>query len=275
MVSDIFRNSIIVAAHPDDEILWFSSLLKRVDNVLLCFLNEIANPDYGVRRRRALSQILDGNNLLSNKISCLEVNALGVSKPRSFLSPKFCQYGIELSDENGVLDRYNDQYKENYLILRDKLASVLDGYQNVFTHNPWGEYGHVEHVQVYRAVKELQKSIGYDIWFSNYCSTRTVSLTAPMFNATEIATFPTNQVIAQELMNIYKESNCWTWFDDWDWAAEETFFKDTGSGSTAVKAGVMHHINLITMPSLPSRPVFSKPTIKKRVKKIIKIFRRN
>ncbi len=31
------RNSVIVAAHPDDELLWFGSVLKDVERVILVF----------------------------------------------------------------------------------------------------------------------------------------------------------------------------------------------------------------------------------------------
>jgi LmbE family N-acetylglucosaminyl deacetylase len=34
-----FEKSIVVSAHPDDEILGFSSIVDRVDEVVLCYLN--------------------------------------------------------------------------------------------------------------------------------------------------------------------------------------------------------------------------------------------
>ncbi len=50
-------------------------------------------------------------------------------------------------------------YKENYYKLKNHLKKKLMGYVNIFTHNPWGEYGSEEHIQVYKVVKELQEEI--------------------------------------------------------------------------------------------------------------------
>ncbi len=266
MASDIFTNSVIVAAHPDDEILWFSSLLNEIDHVLLCYLSEMINPDFGERRQQALTKIQFGH-----KLSCLEVVSLGVTRPRSFLSPKFYQDGIELTNEYGELDKFNTKYKENYFKLRDKLAAALIGYKNVVTHNPWGEYGHVEHVQVYRAVKEIQESMGFDIWFSNYCSTRTVGLTTPMLNATETVTFRTNLDIAEAAMNVYKETDCWTWYENWHWAKEETFYKEAKSGNGNIAIGEMLSLNLVVMPVLEPRANSQRSAFRELKNKISKL----
>ena len=267
MSSDIFRNSIIVAAHPDDEILWFSSLLNEVDHVLLCYLGEMINPEFGKRRKKALPKIQFGH-----KLSCLETVSLGVTRPRSFLTPKFYKNGIELKNENDELDKFNDSYKENFYKLRDKLAIKLAGYQNVITHNPWGEYGHVEHVQVYRVVKDLQESMDFDIWFSNYCSTRTIGLINPILNASESVKFSTNTEIAKAAMRVYKESDCWTWFEDWDWAKEEIFFKESKSDSGIISVGTMLSLNFVVMPKLNSRTVFSGSILERIKNKISHYF---
>ena len=60
-------------AHPDDEILWFSSVLGKVDHVVLCYLGELVNPDFETQRR----QVLAGYPL-QDKMSCLELVSLGV-----------------------------------------------------------------------------------------------------------------------------------------------------------------------------------------------------
>ena len=47
MIAGISGKSILVVAHPDDEILWFSSILASVDHVILCYLGELVNPEFG------------------------------------------------------------------------------------------------------------------------------------------------------------------------------------------------------------------------------------
>lgn len=249
---DILTKTVIVAAHPDDEILWFSSLLDKADHVVLCYLGELANPDFGQFRSQALAQFP-----LAKKMSCLELTALGISRPKNFVSPKFSPFGIELVADSKLPENAHKHYQNNYLVLRDKLADILGKYHNVVTHNPWGEYGHEEHVQVYRAVKDLQPSLGFDLWTSNYCSTRTVGLVGSIAKASQVVTLPTNPHLVQGIMDLYIHNQCWTWYENWKWPTEETFFKEAPAESPGITYGSVLPINLIVKPPLPSQVVGS------------------
>ena len=55
-------------------------------------------------------------------------------------------------------------------MLKDLLRARLGDCRNVITHNPWGEYGHEDHVQVFRAVTALQAELGFAVWVSGYCA---------------------------------------------------------------------------------------------------------
>ncbi|MFV2058549.1 MAG: hypothetical protein ACC707_18960, partial [Thiohalomonadales bacterium] len=104
----------------------------------------------------------------------------------------------------------------------------LEGYRNVITHNPWGEYGHEEHVQVYRVLKELQDHLKFNLWVSNYYSNKSVYLMnqyMPGFGS-EFITIKTNKKLARKIKNIYVKNKCWTWFSDYKWPDEELFIKD-------------------------------------------------
>lgn len=259
----IFDNSIIVAAHPDDEILWFSSLLEKADHVALCYLGELVNPEFGRYRSQALSQFP-----LSEKMSCLELTALGISRPRNFISPKFSPFGIELVPDSKLPKNGQKHYEKNYVILRDKLADILGEFKNVVTHNPWGEYGHEEHVQVYRAVKDLQPRLGFDLWISNYCSTRTVGLIGSIAKASQVVTLPTNSQLAKRIMDIYIQYQCWTWYEDWQWPSEETFFQEAPNGSPGINYGSVLPFNLIVKPPLPVQAVQGESKLG-RIKKMV------
>ena len=261
MNPDICDKSILVVAHPDDEILWFSSILADVDHVVLCYLGELVNPAFGDQRRQVLIDYP-----LQDKMSCLELVSLGLSRPRNFLNPQFSQYGIEFTDDEGVDEKFKEHYKENYRLLRSKLVTILSGYKNVFTHNPWGEYGHEEHVQVYRAVQELQKDMGYNLLFSNYCSNRTVHLTSLLVDTCEVGARATDRAIALKLLEVYERTNTWTWYDNWAWPEHETFFRESGSETTGLSPGTLLPVNMIVMPPLPPQPVSSEPRLR-RLKK--------
>ncbi|MEX2493363.1 MAG: PIG-L family deacetylase [Nitrospirales bacterium] len=260
---DILAKTVIVAAHPDDEILWFSSLLEKAEHVVLCYLGELANPEFGQFRSEALAQFP-----LAEKMSCLALTALGVSRPKNFVSPKFSPFGIELVADSKLPENAQEHYEKNYLVLKDKLADILGKYHNVVTHNPWGEYGHEEHVQVYRAVKDLQASLGFNLWTSNYGSTRTIGLMASIAKASQVVTLPTNPQLAQKIMAIYQETQCWTWYDDWQWPAEETFFKETTQEMPGIPYGRVLPINLIVKPPLPLQSVRSQSKIN-RLRKFV------
>jgi len=252
MNTDICEKSILVVAHPDDEILWFSSILADVGHVVLCYLGELVNPEFGDQRRQILIDYP-----LQDKMSCLELVSLGLSRPQNFLNPQFSKYGIDFTDTQGVDEKFKEHYRENYCLLREKLANILAGYQNVFTHNPWGEYGHEEHVQVYRVIQELQKDMGYNILFSNYCSNRTVHLTSLLVDTCVVGARATDRTVADKIFEVYERTNTWTWYDNWVWPAQETFFKETCPATQSVSAGSLLPVNMIVMPPLPPQPSFS------------------
>ncbi len=99
----------------------------------------------------------------------------------------------------------------------------------VFTHNPWGEYGHEEHVQVYRAVSTLRRELGFELWFDTYASDRSAVLMARTVSRTQFAceSLPTRYDIAQPIEALYRDTGCWTWpYDDYQWFETETFALD-------------------------------------------------
>ena len=272
MPSQILRNSILVVAHPDDEVLWFSSILKDVSHVVICFWDELSDPSFGEQRKKSLL------NFPLENVSHLDLTSIGMMRPQSFISPKFNKYGIELVGKDNL--EHSNLYQENYYKLRSKLAGMLSQYQNVFTHNPWGEYGHEEHVQLYRVAHDLQKEAGFNLWYSSYCSTKTLHLVSRCLHVEEVKSLNTDEVIANELLKHYKEHKVWTWDDDWCWPATETFIKQktgTQSGADYEKNRFCIYnnaipLNLILMPPV-SQP-FQKQHPNKLKQVVQKVIRR-
>ena len=233
----IFEKSIIVAAHPDDEVLWFSSILGDVDRVVICFLERDSNPARGKGRRASLLEHPSKN------ISCLGFNEIGAFHTADWDNPKMTRFGMELVKNDLLVGKY----EENYFKLKKELYSKLNGYHNVFTHNPWGEYGHEEHVQIYRVVRELQEELKFNLLFSNYCSDNSFKLMLRYicgYNS-DYVTLKTNKVMAETVMAIYKKHNCWTWYDDWEWFNEESFMKDTKHPDEVKPYGHIFPLNMI------------------------------
>jgi glycosyltransferase involved in cell wall biosynthesis len=264
--------AIIVSAHPDDEVLWFSSILDKVDEVVVCFLGNESHPWWTVGRRKSLLEYPRKN------ISCLNVDESEVFlNGADWQNPVITDYGLEIAGKS--FPERIDKYKNNYDELKQRLEKQLDGYRNVFTHNPWGEYGHEEHVQVYRVIKGLQDKMSFNLWYSNYVSNKSFKL---MFNhfdrfRFEHAVFETNKSLAREIKGIYTKNKCWTWFDDWEWFEEESFIKETASPKEEQRQGRLFPTNVIKvglpleqMRKAPSYYSVIKTTMKRLTKEVFR-----
>jgi LmbE family N-acetylglucosaminyl deacetylase len=235
----MLQDAALVVAHPDDEILWFSSVIEHVQTVLICYLDVPSRPDWSEGRRRALS-----------RYPLWHVRALDLVESEAFngadwRAPVMTSYGLEVSRREGSLASFSGEtYRDNFERLRQHLREELRGYRNVITHNPWGEYGHEEHVQVYRAVTSLSTELGFDVWFSNYCSNKSHNLMlAHLRDArSDYTTRPANLELASSLKTLYRDHGCWTWFDDYLWFTHECFMRDRPARPEPGKYG--HHFPL-------------------------------
>jgi len=239
MSSEInFENSIIVSAHPDDEILWFSSIVKRVDKILLCYLDCKSNLSWSEGRRKSLSEYPMKN------ISCLGIAESEVFHAVNWYNPAATKFGMKISSRKIAIN-----YRINYYKLKKRLKKRLTGYRNVFTHNPWGEYGNEEHVQVYRVIRELQKTLKFNLWFSNYCSNKSTSLMIKyisIFNP-KYVTLKTDKTLSEKIKALYQKNGCWTWYEDWQCLDEETFIRYSENENTKKIYGKTFPLNIINV----------------------------
>ena len=237
----IFDNSVLIVAHPDDEILWFSSILESVEKIIIVFK--------GTDDKKILSgreNILSSKALpYANKITCLEIEESNASNTSNWKMPKPTDYGIKTS---------SIKYKENYDKLRNKLNKSLVGFNNVITHNPWGEYGHEEHVQVFRATMSLLTELNYTIWVPGYFSERTFSMMSlfKKYISKNFVNYNINQQFCENVKSIYIDNEAWTWSNDYNWPHAETFYevvKNTKNlENNIVKTpNAWNHMNFILM----------------------------
>lgn len=208
--------NVIVVAHPDDEILWLSSVMARADAVVLCFGAPYGRPEKAENRERAVAHL---------PIAGLENLALpesGAKMLADWENPELTETGIKSSDPEAQA-----RYEANFAVLIAKLRPILTGATDVYTHNPWGEYGHTEHIQVYRAVQALQAELCFTIWFSNYVAPRTRHLARELGRGKiwrEKQTLRTDRAIAHRLMKVYQLHDVWTWSNWHKWPETETLY---------------------------------------------------
>lgn len=229
--------SIIIAAHPDDEILWFSSIIGSVEEIIICFLDVDSQPEWSTGRRKSMADYpLDIS-------SCLGITESEVFDGADWNAPASTVYGLEISRMTGSVSRYED----NYRTLKEILAERLKGYSNVYTHNPWGEYGHEEHVQIYRVVKSLQSSMKFSLWYTGYFSNKSSLLMNRCLARSRMCNYrlAANKLLASGIMALYKKNHCWTWYEDYSWPDLECFILDDNSGIQSDTYGMTLDLNYI------------------------------
>lgn len=259
-MADMLHNAIIIAAHPDDELLWFGAILKRVDQVIVVFEDYWPDPAMGPARARALANF-PRDNVVNLKMP--EAASYGCA---DWANPKLSQWGIELGwkcelrdakqhlkrllgNGNALSKGIRRAYQDNYLHLVERLRSELTADMNVFTHNPWGEYGHEDHILVHRALVQLSDEIGFSLWMSNYCSERALPLAKTYFDSAEpqFEKLPVDKKFADEVSQVYRDAGCWTWADDWKWFDFECYMPAPRSQKMLKNQGHLFPLNMFNI----------------------------
>ena len=206
----------VVVAHPDDEALWLSSVVTSVERIVFGFGAVFDDPGRSQARRLAVAALpLSG-------IVNLEIPESGVHWKSYQTQPELTLSGVRIS-ESAVRERY----ESNYARLLEGLRASLTGCQDVYTHNPWGEYGHPEHIQVYSAVTALQNELGYTVWFSNYVGARNWTFVrglAERLTWARRTLVKPDLVTARALMQVYRRYGAWTWTLAHRWPEHEVMY---------------------------------------------------
>jgi LmbE family N-acetylglucosaminyl deacetylase len=206
----------VVVAHPDDEALWLSSIVGAAGRVVFCFADPFGRPERAAARRLAVAAL-----------PLTDVVELGIPESGAGLSvdwahPRPTPTGIAIVDPAA-----GERYEANYARLVESLRSALAGVRSVYTHNPWGEYGHAEHIQVHRAVEALQAELGYTVWFSNYVGKSSWPLARQLGGGacwSERKSLPPDLALARRLKRVYRRYGAWTWTIAHRWPARETLY---------------------------------------------------
>jgi hypothetical protein len=242
--SNLFHKSAIIVAHPDDEALWFSSLLSKVEKIIICFLNYKTKHQKSRGRQRALSEFPIKN------MTCLGLGESDAFWETDWHNPETTPFGMQVNGKNAA------DYRNNYYKLKESLGACLEPGSRVFTHNAWGEYGHNEHVQVYRVLKDLQSEMHFDLWCSNYCSNKSLPLMAkcnPEYNGRHLS-FNTDKQTAHSLKVLYEKNGCWSWFRDHEWLDEESFLHGEACGENSAARAQLFPLNFIRLDLDPRKP---------------------
>ncbi|MFM7446886.1 MAG: hypothetical protein ACKO2N_23835, partial [Tabrizicola sp.] len=142
---DILEGLAIVMAHPDDEVLWASSALKAAEKIILVYGEWPGAHIITEGRREAMAAFP------LPTLDWVAIPETGVFDSASWPEVRETDYGLYPHPSLAILDNFNpDQYRAQFDTQREALRPRLAGIRNVIAHGPWGEYGHEEHVQLFR-----------------------------------------------------------------------------------------------------------------------------
>lgn len=206
----------LVVAHPDDEALWLSSAIGAAGKIVFCFGDLFERARMSAARRRAVAALP-----LSQLVN-LAMPESGAGFSVDWENPQLTSFGIAIRDGAG-----RARYEANYDALVALLRIELAGFDAVYTHNPWGEYGHADHIQVYRAVAALQAELGYTIWVTNYVGAESWALAQHLSQQSlwsERRILEPDVTTARSLKRIYQNCGAWTWTRAHRWPRQETAY---------------------------------------------------
>lgn len=216
MTSDFGRFAIVVA-HPDDEVLWMGSLLTKAQRIVLCFGPSVRS-NIGKARSTAIA------NLPFISLVYLELLEADIFNCANWKSPRPNSSGLRLSWWAGYSRRR--RYNANFRKLVESLSEQLTKVDTIITHNPWGEYGHEEHVQVFNAVTEVARQSAKSVWVSCYAGRKSMVYATRCLAMLGQASdpLPIDQEMCERIKKVYLEANCWTWSSSHSWAEHEYFY---------------------------------------------------
>ena len=180
---------IVVVAHPDDEILWASSICEKASKVIICF-SEDEDSEKTSKGRKNFSKNAPENFYFLN-----------IKEPT--------QKGVTfIQNKSHILNCASDL---SFKKVKKDLLKLIDC-PNVYTHNYWGEYGHPQHIAIHLAVRSICKEKKIKCKIFSYFNFRTFGLRNYYLrkNHVILERKKVSKKLFYSLKNQYIKSNCWT-----------------------------------------------------------------
>lgn len=245
-VPEILQKLAIVMAHPDDEVLWASSALRAAEKIVLVYGELPCAPDLTAGRRAAMAAFP------LPTLDWLAMTESGVFDSASWPEARETDYGLYPHPVLRVLRSFDaDRYRAQFAAMRKALHPRLTGMRNVIAHGPWGEYGHEDHVQVFRVVASLADEMGFRLWVPAYVAPKSEVLMHRNLRYFGRPTPPMaiDAAFAEEIARIYKRTGTWTWFDSYQWPVSERFLPWVPAGAAPGDDAVAADVQRIVFPS--------------------------
>lgn len=207
----------MVVAHPDDEILWLAPPTRLATTVVVAFPVSKDLPE----RTRARERVRSGHPIAGLRF--LPFSEAGVYRQSNWRNRPLTTEGVRLRRRcPGDRRRH---YAANYELLLQALDTLVAEHDIVYTHNPWGEYGHEEHVQVCHVVMELaaRHHRSVRVWDGLTvaelavigCRTR-MDFYDPLPTGLAVVELPVDLAFYRTVRGLYQRHGAWTWEPDYE-----------------------------------------------------------
>lgn len=207
-------NYAVVVAHPDDEVLWFSSVLEGARRIIFCYGDYAPLPSMGAARRRVMEDFPHPH------VEFLDLPEGLFHECADWKNPRPVPAGMAIADR-GVRRRY----EENFALLVPRLEPLLRDVDLVFTHNPWGEYGHEDHVQVHQAIRRILSRRRGRMMMPAYFTAKSSRMREKTAACADPEPFAlrVDKARARAIKELYESHGCWTYIKDWLPPDEDSF----------------------------------------------------
>jgi LmbE family N-acetylglucosaminyl deacetylase len=230
--------ALVVVAHPDDEVLWLAGVLPHATKILVAF--GVASGDPTLTRERELVR----HSYPYRGFEFLGLQHADVFGQSDFLSRVPVDHGVNLM--RSCQPERAERYASNYPALVAAVDPHVTAETNIYTHNPWGEYGHEEHIQVNHAMVALARRHGCSVWAWDGLSSQElisndVWLRADFYPEHALDDVPSHELEVdlerfREIRALYQRHRAWTWRDDYLPPNPSRFLQIVRDGDVLVSA---------------------------------------
>lgn len=225
-----------MVAHPDDEILWLAPAVANAATIIAALPGHADDPAVTRGRELVRAQYPVG------AFEFLPLRSAGVHQRSDWRRRRPMQHGVDLKSD--CPPERTSLYRENYQSLLELLSPYLGQHHIVFTHNPWGEYGHEEHVQVSNVVMSLASRHGCSVWaWDGFQERRLLSedmrLRTDYFGA-QTSSLPTQQLrvdssLFGSVRDLYLANGAWTWDSTYEPPPSSTYIQLVREGEVLIR----------------------------------------
>lgn len=211
-------NTALVVAHPTDEIIFFGSVLDKVDHIYVCYTKNYKRyPNTNINKANAIKCI----SSIQKNITFLDLPEPNLLETGDFNACNQGPFGLTAS---------NIPERDIIVSFEKLIAKLVDNnihkYNNIITHNMWGENGHEENIFVQRAISTIQRQYKYNIFTNTFYSSVSEKLmNETINNYSFLCNLDVNSKLCEIIkqLYIYHQSGIqqWQWLVDYKWNKQE------------------------------------------------------